>query len=94
MNQSRNQAILGLSLSAVVLLAVLFVLNAFPRARASVSLASSDYAAASSQVSSSKDVVWIVDVPTQRLIVYRYDRGRKRIERFKGRELGKDLRRD
>ena len=91
MQQSKNQLILGLSVSAVVLFAVLVVLSAFPQARATVSVSSGDYAAAAGQVSKSKDAVYVVDMPTGRMLVYRYDRNQRRIEKVDGRDLAKEL---
>ena len=92
MNQSKNQLMLGLSISAALLLALLVVLNAFPQARASVTISSGDYSAAAASVSSSKDYVYVVDNPTKRLIVYRYDSRDDKIERVDARDLAKDLR--
>ena len=91
MNQGKNQWMLGLSIFAALLLALLIVLNAFPQARASVTISSGDYSAASASVSSSKDYIYVVDNPTRRLIVYRYDRNGKKIDVVDTRDLGKDL---
>ena len=90
MNQSKNQLILGLSISAVVLLAVLIGLYARP-AHAAVTASGGDYSAASAAISISRDVVYIVDNPTKRMIVYRYDRGKKSIQVVDARDLAKDL---
>lgn len=90
MSQNKNQLILGLSIMAILLMAVLIGLYALP-ARASVTTRGGDYSAASAAASNSMDVVYVVDNPTKRMIVYRYDRVKKGIRVVDARDLAKDL---
>jgi hypothetical protein len=91
MRDQKNTVIAVLSGLAVLLVAVLIVLYGNQPALGSVTVTAGDYSAASFSVSSGQDYMAVVDNPTKRMIIYRFDRNRKRIEVVDSRDLSKDL---
>jgi uncharacterized protein (UPF0218 family) len=90
MTDRKNILILCLSGSAVLLMGLLIALNA-SQSRAAVTVTAGDYTAASFAVAGTREYIAVVDNPTKRMIVYRLETTRKRIDVVDARDLGKDM---
>ena len=87
---SKNFAIGILSTTAVILLVGLFFLNTRPQAAwaSGMTTGAGDYVlTVGLDASADEELVYVIDAPGQKLIVYRFDTGRQQIEIVQGIDL-------
>ena len=87
---SRNFAIGMLSTTAVILLVgIVIVQSAPPSVRADgMTVAGGDYVVTvGARTQTDEDYVYVIDVPAEKMIAYRFDTGRQQIEIVQGLDL-------
>ncbi len=75
----------------VALLAGLFWEVATPSAKAQTIGGGSDYIMITGKTGSNWDAVYVIDLGTRRMAAWRFEKGRRRMIQFRGRELTTDF---
>ncbi len=88
---SKNFTIGILSTTAVILLVGLVIINTRPEpaSASGMTVTGGDYVlTVGSDISSDEELLYVVDAPEEKLVVYRFDGGRQQIEVVQGIDLG------
>ncbi len=86
----KKAIILTLAVVNVALLAAL-VWGPTPTAHGQVSRGGTDYLMVTGQIGEDWDAVYIVDLSSRRMLAWRYDKGRRNLVPYRGRELVNDF---